>query len=62
MRGIPKTKYSEIDDKVWTATYALLGNFSVEPDKTVYAIRWKQADEYDVNNVYAIRPVIEFET
>ena len=62
MRGIPETTYSEIDDNVWTATYALLGNFSVEPDKTVYAIRWNQADEYDVNNVYAIRPVIKFET
>ena len=63
MRGIPKTKYTEVDyNIVWTATHALKGNFSIEPDKTVYAIRWNQADEYDVNNVYAIRPVIEFET
>lgn len=63
MRGIPKTKYTEVDyNIVWTATHALKGNFSIEPDKTVWTFNSQRLFELDVNNVYAIRPVIEFET
>ena len=63
MRGIPKTKYTEVDyNIVWTATHALKGNFSIEPDKTVWVFNSQRLFELDVNNVYAIRPVIEFET
>ena len=63
MRGIPKTKYTEVDyNIVWTATHALKGNFSIEPDKTVWVFNSQRLLELDVNNVYTIRPVIEFET
>ena len=63
MRGIPKTKYTGVDyNIVWTATHALKGNFSIEPDKTVWTFNSQRLFELDVNNVYAIRPVIEFET
>jgi len=63
MRGIPKTKYTEVDSNtVWTATYALNSTLNVLPDKTVFAFNWREVDALDVNNVYAIRPVIELES